>query len=245
MTHDQIRASAKALQPAPENETLHQIAVRAAHWLLGTIADQHPAIAQTQALYARVVDDGGLRMPPSEAEWKANIDDLARASARASASAIALTFARARARDLDSAALARARAIALALALALAIVKLMGDRLQPLPHLDRAVLDAVETPGCSLDMASWHQCQTTHCRAGWAITLHPMGSEMERAFGPWMAGAAIYLRSTGAVPNFFADDSSALADIRRGAAEADASAAVRAIHDAAWASASSVIYPKD
>jgi hypothetical protein len=202
---------------------MRHVAVRAAEWLLSTISDEHPAIAQTRALYARVVDDGGLRMPPTEAEWQANIDDLARARDRARALASALDIAldlaraRARARALASA-LDIALARALARALAKATVRLLGDRLQPLQHLDRAVLAAVDAPGCSLDMGSYHACETTHCRAGWAITLHPLGRELEVALGPWLAGAVIYTASTGRVPDFFASDAEALADIRACAA---------------------------
>jgi hypothetical protein len=70
-------------------------------------------------------------------------------------------------------------------------------------------------------MGSWHgdnMCGSTHCRAGWAITLHPLGHELEAAFGPELAGSIIYMSSTGRVPNFFADTDEALADIRACAA---------------------------
>ena len=104
-----------------------------------------------------------------------------------------------------------------ALPLDRALVALLGDRLPPVPSLDRVILGALEAPGARLDMGTWHSCATTHCRAGWAITLHPMGADLEAVFGPRMAGAAIYLRSTGAVPDFYASTGDALASIRAGA----------------------------
>ena len=82
--------------------------------------------------------------------------------------------------------------------------------------LDKLVLDSVGEYGDKLDMHYWH-CGTTHCRAGWAITLAgDAGSELERLFGPETAGRMIYEASTGRpAPDFFASDSEALADIRR------------------------------
>jgi len=101
--------------------------------------------------------------------------------------------------------------------LALDLVAMLGDRLVPVPSLDRCILGAIEAPGAGLDMGAWHSCATTHCRAGWAITLHPLGAELESVFGARMAGAVIYLRSTGEVPDFYAGDADALASIRAGA----------------------------
>jgi len=90
--------------------------------------------------------------------------------------------------------------------------------LEPMPELDATILTALEDGG-TLDMEFYHSrgCRTTHCRAGWATTLHPRGPELEVAFGPRLAGAAIYLASTGAIPDFFASDTAALASIRKGA----------------------------
>jgi uncharacterized protein YjbI with pentapeptide repeats len=80
--------------------------------------------------------------------------------------------------------------------------------------LDAKILAAVEQGG-TLDMAAWHKCETTHCRAGWAITLAgERGAELEQSFGPAGAARRIYLASTGRVPFFYASDEAALADIR-------------------------------
>ncbi len=63
-------------------------------------------------------------------------------------------------------------------------------------------------------------CGTTHCRAGWAIKhAGKEGFDLERKLGPAVAGGRIYLVSTGRLPNFFATDENALADIRKHAEE--------------------------
>lgn len=93
-------------------------------------------------------------------------------------------------------------------------------------NLDRKVLRAIETdPTDSLYMGSWHQwvftdddkhCGTNHCRAGWAITLAGDAGRADEKQTRWsgVAGAMIYFRSTGRVPEFHTDDDEeALADI--------------------------------
>jgi DNA-binding transcriptional ArsR family regulator len=82
--------------------------------------------------------------------------------------------------------------------------------------LDRKVAEAVGEQGEALDMGRWH-CGTTHCRAGWAITLAgEAGAALEAKVGSEMAGRLIYEASTGRMaPDFFASNSDALADIRR------------------------------
>jgi hypothetical protein len=82
-------------------------------------------------------------------------------------------------------------------------------------HLHQRVAEAVGPEGELLQMSSWH-CGTKHCRAGWAIVLAgEAGAALEAKYGPATAGALIYGRSTGTVPNFYADDEVALADIKR------------------------------
>ena len=75
----------------------------------------------------------------------------------------------------------------------------------------------------NLDMSSWH-CGTTHCRAGWAITLGgEAGAALEEAVGPEMAGRLIYEASTGRpAPNFFASNAEAMEDIMACAARKEA-----------------------
>ena len=80
------------------------------------------------------------------------------------------------------------------------------------PDLDRKILEASED-GARLEMGSWH-CGTTHCRAGWAIALAGAeGAELEKTLGASAAGALIYFRSTGRVPDFFVSTADALNDI--------------------------------
>ncbi len=92
------------------------------------------------------------------------------------------------------------------------------------PDIDRAVLSAVTATGCSLNMKDWHTCATTHCRAGWAITL--AGSEglaLEKRFGSQVAGTFIYAASRPGVrvPDFFASTENAMQSIREDAAKAE------------------------
>ncbi len=81
-------------------------------------------------------------------------------------------------------------------------------------EIDKQILAALDAGG-TLAMAAWHQCQTTHCRAGWAIHLAGEGGAvLEARVGPCAAGALIYHASAGYVPNFYASDAEAYADIR-------------------------------
>jgi hypothetical protein len=116
-------------------------------------------------------------------------------------------------------AVVRVRARALAFDLDRVAIKILGDRLEPTPSLDGAIFERLNAGGGALSMSTWHQCSTTHCRAGWAITVNPAGAELERVFGPEWAGRLIYLKSTGRVPNFFASNNEAMADIRKCAAQ--------------------------
>jgi hypothetical protein len=88
-------------------------------------------------------------------------------------------------------------------------------------NLDAKILAAIEsTPSAELRMDTWHTCDTTHCRAGWAIHLAGKeGYELEDKLDPEIAGGMIYRASVGYVPNFFATNEDALADIRARAAE--------------------------
>jgi hypothetical protein len=87
------------------------------------------------------------------------------------------------------------------------------------PHIDAAILDAL-TSGGTLEMNDWHTCETTHCRAGWAIHLAgDPGRALEEECGPWLAGALIYQASRPevALPDFFATKDNALADLKAAA----------------------------
>jgi len=102
------------------------------------------------------------------------------------------------------------------------------------PDIDAAILDAIEANKAAgkngLKMTDWHGakcdetnwCETTHCRAGYAICLAgAAGFALERKYGPKMAGAMIYAasRPDKLPPDFYADDEAAMADIVACAAE--------------------------
>jgi hypothetical protein len=115
-------------------------------------------------------------------------------------------------------------------------VVLRGAEIPSIPHIDAAILASIEANKAAgkngLKMATWHDsndcdesnwCQTTHCRAGYAICLAgAAGFALEKKVGPAAAGALIYAKSRPdqPVPNFYDSDENAMADIRR-AAEAD------------------------
>jgi hypothetical protein len=80
--------------------------------------------------------------------------------------------------------------------------------------IDEAVFAACSAPN-SLEMGSWHTCDTTHCRAGWAVVLHPQGRELEEKYGTCAAGALIYNACSGYVPDFYASNEDAMADIQK------------------------------
>jgi len=83
-------------------------------------------------------------------------------------------------------------------------------------QLDAKILAAITSGGGKLEMGSWHSCETTHCRAGWAITLAgEAGAALEEEHGSQRAGWMIYRASTGRVPHFFASNERALEDIKR------------------------------
>ncbi len=87
------------------------------------------------------------------------------------------------------------------------------------PSLNRKILAAIEAGG-ELQMQNWHSCETTHCRAGWAVHLAgPAAKVLEHCYGPSVAGTLVYLASCpfleGKTPNFFASNTEAMDDIRR------------------------------
>ena len=87
-------------------------------------------------------------------------------------------------------------------------------------NIHKAVYDAASQPG-ALDMSLWH-CGTAHCRAGWVVALAGEdGAKLEGAIGTASAACAIYLASDPdlfriePIPDFYCDNATALADMRR------------------------------
>jgi hypothetical protein len=93
----------------------------------------------------------------------------------------------------------------------------LAEQVPTVENLHRRVYEAVrDDPAARLDMSDWHKCETKHCRAGWAIHLAgEAGRQFEDKVGVHTAGALIYLKNTGMVPDFFCDNATALADIER------------------------------
>jgi hypothetical protein len=89
------------------------------------------------------------------------------------------------------------------------------------PHLDAQILAKIEA-GAHLEMDAWHKCETTHCRAGWAIMLAgSAGRTLELMYGSEAAGNLIYAASRPGMrqPHFRASNEDALADIKACAAK--------------------------
>ena len=92
-------------------------------------------------------------------------------------------------------------------------------------NIHAKVYAAASQPG-ALDMSQWH-CGTSHCRAGWVVTIAGKeGADLEAKIGTPAAAMAIYMASdperwkTERLPNFYCDNETALADMARMAAEA-------------------------
>jgi len=98
---------------------------------------------------------------------------------------------------------------------------LRGADIPKVERLHTKMAEAIERGG-ALEMGSWHVCETTHCRAGWAIHIAgDAGKKLEDAVGSAAAGALIFAASypDQRVPDFYASNETALADIKRCAAE--------------------------
>ena len=85
--------------------------------------------------------------------------------------------------------------------------------------IHQVVYQAASRDG-ALDMDTWHAaCGTSHCRAGWVVTLAgDEGRALESEVGTAAAAALIYFESDPGmtqVPNFYCDNEEALADMTR------------------------------
>jgi hypothetical protein len=86
-----------------------------------------------------------------------------------------------------------------------------------IPNIHQAVYDAASQPK-ALNMGEWHTCATTHCRAGWVVTLAGKeGAALEAATSTQFAAMQIYRASdpTWRMSDFFASNADALADMKR------------------------------
>ena len=97
-----------------------------------------------------------------------------------------------------------------------------------IPNIHQTIFKAASEPG-ALNMRDWHTCDTTHCRAGWAVFLAgENGKKLEAASSTLFAAMQIYHASNPGIPvspvRFFEKNEVAMADIVR-CAELEAKAA--------------------
>lgn len=84
-------------------------------------------------------------------------------------------------------------------------------------NIHKCIYEAVSKPG-SLDMASWHHCETTHCRGGWAVHLAgEPGRALEIFHGTLLAAQLIYRESGAPISpcRFYDSDEEAMADMKK------------------------------
>ena len=97
-----------------------------------------------------------------------------------------------------------------------------------LPHISTFPIDlemarVIEQSPDLFNMSEWHsRCGTTHCRAGWAVNLHPTGLTLESIYGTSAAAAMIYAKCSvlAKVPDWHASNEDAIEDIRERAKQA-------------------------
>ncbi|HZL56782.1 MAG TPA: hypothetical protein VFC21_06865, partial [Bryobacteraceae bacterium] len=98
-------------------------------------------------------------------------------------------------------------------------------------NLHKKLYAAVTATEESLDMRNVHSCATTHCRAGWVVTLAgESGAKLESRFGWDLAAMKIYDASCHGFRinpcRFYDSDEDAMADMKR-LAELEAQDAAR------------------
>lgn len=95
-----------------------------------------------------------------------------------------------------------------------------------LPNIHKKLLEAVTHNGNKLDMSDWHKCETTHCRAGWIVTLAGKdGAMIEKQTSTLFAAMQIYKASSTirvSPVRFYETTDVAMKDIERCAAEESA-----------------------
>lgn len=101
------------------------------------------------------------------------------------------------------------------------VIGMDRDEAPPVPvieNIDSAVYNViVADPEARLYMGDWHSCDTTHCRAGWAIHLAgDAGYALESYLGSTSLAALLIHEASGSPINpcrFFEESEEALADI--------------------------------
>lgn len=86
------------------------------------------------------------------------------------------------------------------------------------PDLVSRIYRVVKDQPERLDMTTWHTCDTTHCLAGWAVSLHPQGESLVSKLTIDPAAAIIFNACCGEVPNFYSSKRAAMQWLERVAA---------------------------
>jgi hypothetical protein len=102
-----------------------------------------------------------------------------------------------------------------------AVLRDASNGVPKIERIHQKVFDAARQPE-ALDMGSWHKtdtCGTTHCRAGWVVSLSGDGGRaMEFCMGTAAAASLIYMASDPKlkkIPDFYCDNKAALDDMKR------------------------------
>jgi hypothetical protein len=95
-----------------------------------------------------------------------------------------------------------------------------GFKVPVIENIHQQVLKAASAEHNSLDMSSWHTCDTTHCRAGWVVTLAGKeGKKLEDKTTTLFAAIQIYHKSCPDVPvspvRFYESNEKAMADMKK------------------------------
>jgi len=83
--------------------------------------------------------------------------------------------------------------------------------------IHKKIYEAASNPG-ALNMNTWHSCNTTHCRAGWAVHLAgEAGYELEKRTSVLFAAQQIYKASGYEISpvRFLDENAAAMADMKR------------------------------
>ena len=91
-------------------------------------------------------------------------------------------------------------------------------------NIHQKVFEAVTATDDSLNMDTWHTCETTHCRAGWVVQLAgEEGKKLELQTSTLFAAQQIYFKSSPKInvspTRFYESNEVALKDMERCAKE--------------------------
>ena len=85
-------------------------------------------------------------------------------------------------------------------------------------NIHSVVLEAASKPD-ALEMGDWHTCDTTHCRAGWVVTLAgEAGRKLEQQTSTAFASMMIYKESSDirVSPNmYYVTNEESMKDMKR------------------------------